>query len=147
MGSLSLGEGGDTTDDPSSGGSGFNWHHFCPLLRWKLQLMYNKASFDGESGQDSRDRGKQGWRSARTGYEGPCRGLFAGYHGPKTPISPLNRSRTTLADLAIGDRILGKADGGRRPESIWEISAKIPQPSLWLYEMAFFIRYGIVFAW
>jgi len=28
-----------------------------------------------------------------------------------------------LADLAIGDRIVRKADGGRRPQIIWEIPA------------------------
>jgi len=53
-------------------------------------------------------------RSERLGY----------HHGPRTARLPLRRAREVLADLAIGDRIGRKADGGRRPWIIREIRVK-----------------------
>ena len=75
---------------------------------------------DGENGQGSRGRGKQGRRSAR--IANACRQTrHSGRHpDPKTPGSSLNRSRRMVADPTIADRIVRKADGGRRPEAIRE---------------------------
>jgi hypothetical protein len=39
---------------------------------------------------------------------------------------PRRRAENALADLAVGDRIVRKADGGRRPKSIWEIPVGRP---------------------
>ena len=39
----------------------------------------------------------------------------------KRPAHPLNLPRRTLADPTIGDRIVRKANGGRRREAIQEI--------------------------
>ena len=60
----------------------------------------------------------------RNGNERLCRGRFGRHHGSETARSPLHPAEEVLADVGIGDRIVRKADGGRRPKTIWEIPVK-----------------------
>lgn len=46
-----------------------------------------------------------------------------------------NRSERTFTGPTVGDRIFGKADGGRRPKTIWEISDRNDSLSLSVKEL------------
>ncbi|HUU93269.1 MAG TPA: hypothetical protein VM238_18900 [Phycisphaerae bacterium] len=48
-------------------------------------------------------------------------GILADIMTRKRPDAPVNRSRAMLADPRSGDKIVRKADGGRRREAIQEI--------------------------
>ena len=71
--------------------------------------------------------GKRGWRSARTGNEGPCRGPFARYHDPGTARLSSYPAEETEPDGGIVVGIFRKADGGRRPEFIQEMSVNLKE--------------------
>ena len=78
-------------------------------------------------GMRFRSRARVSTYSARRARRRPEH--FGRHHDPETPGSPLNRSRAILAYPTIGDKIVGMADGGRRSESIREISVHPPEPS------------------
>ena len=48
----------------------------------------------------------------------------AGHHGPGPARLSRHPAELVLLDDGIGVRIIRKADGGRRPKTIWEISVE-----------------------
>ena len=77
-----------------------------------------------DDGSPRRNGGKTWGRRngfARIGNGRPYAGRFGQRHGLATAGYPLHRAERMLADLAIGDRLVRKADGGRRPKAIREI--------------------------
>ena len=60
----------------------------------------------------------------RIGNERLCKVRFGRHHAPATARSPFHPAEEALADAGIGDRIVRRADGGRRPKSIREISVE-----------------------
>jgi hypothetical protein len=90
------------------------------LAREIGQLEKQDASLTrpGLCGGEDWRRGGATEKCPHAAIETRCGGLA----GTQTTGYPLNRSGTMLADPTIGDRIARKADGGRRPEFIWEIS-------------------------
>ena len=56
-------------------------------------------------------------------------GRFEPHHGPETTRSPVHPAGEVHADVGAGDRIVRKADGGRRPKTIREIPSKTPGPA------------------
>ena len=73
-------------------------------------------------GRNSRGTRKRRGGSVRIGDERLRKGRSAGHHGPGPARLSRHPAEWVLADDGIGVRIIRKADGGRRPKAIWEIS-------------------------
>ncbi len=58
----------------------------------------------------------------RIGDERLRKGRSAGHHGPGPARLSRHPAEWVLADDGIDVRIIRKADDGRRPKTIWEIS-------------------------
>jgi len=102
------------------------WRFRAILERIRRCARPRRCRDDGEYRRDSRrGRRRRAW-SARIANERPYAGRFGPHHRLATAGYPLRRAERMLADLAIGDRLVRKADGGRRPNVIRQIPGNLP---------------------